>query len=192
MPGDSFEMRITPPRAGSFMYHTHVNDIRQQTAGLYAAFIVLEEGEPWDPSTDHIFLFGDSPESEDMPVLNGSLEPPPLELTAGVTHRLRFMNITVGNPNVNWQLLRDGAPVRWRLLAKDGFDVKPAHRGLVPAEQPVSIGETYDFEVRSRSEGEYVLEIRSGSVKEHPGSRDFDHRGARRTVPWGASNGPAR
>ncbi len=162
MPGDSFEMRITPPRAGSYMYHTHVNDIRQQTAGLYAAFIVLEEGEPWDPETDHIFLFGDSPETDFEPVLNGSLEPPPLELSAGVTHRFRFMNVTVGNPGVIWQLLRNGAPVRWRLLAKDGFDVKPAHRGLVPAVQNVSIGETYDFEFRSRFAGEYVLEIRAG------------------------------
>jgi hypothetical protein len=35
-------MRITPPRAGDSMHHTHVNDIRQQTAGLYAAFIMLE------------------------------------------------------------------------------------------------------------------------------------------------------
>jgi FtsP/CotA-like multicopper oxidase with cupredoxin domain len=33
-PGDSFEIRITPPRAGSFMYHTHVNDLRQQGSGL--------------------------------------------------------------------------------------------------------------------------------------------------------------
>ncbi len=41
LPGDSFEMRITPPRAGSYMYHTHVNDIRQQTAGLYPAAIQL-------------------------------------------------------------------------------------------------------------------------------------------------------
>ena len=35
MPGDSFEMRVTPPRAGSFMYHTHLNDIYQQRLGLY-------------------------------------------------------------------------------------------------------------------------------------------------------------
>jgi len=28
-PGDSFQMRITPPRPGSYIYHTHVNEIRR-------------------------------------------------------------------------------------------------------------------------------------------------------------------
>ncbi len=36
LPNDSFEMRITPPRAGSFMYHTHVNDIRSRARGSTA------------------------------------------------------------------------------------------------------------------------------------------------------------
>src|SRR5262249_3408424 len=33
-PGDSFEARLTPPRSGTFMYHSHANDVVQQTAGL--------------------------------------------------------------------------------------------------------------------------------------------------------------
>ena len=44
-PGDSFEARFTPPRAGTFIYHTHIDDIRQPSSGLYGAIIVLEPGQ---------------------------------------------------------------------------------------------------------------------------------------------------
>ena len=73
-PGDSFEIRITPPRAGTFMYHTHINDLRQQGSGLYGAFIVLEEDETWNPDTDRLFIFGESPfRSDVIPILKSAL-----------------------------------------------------------------------------------------------------------------------
>jgi FtsP/CotA-like multicopper oxidase with cupredoxin domain len=34
-PGGSFIARFTPPRAGTFMYHTHLNDEAQLSGGLY-------------------------------------------------------------------------------------------------------------------------------------------------------------
>ena len=34
--GDSFVVRFTPPRAGTFIYHTHADESRQQHAGLPA------------------------------------------------------------------------------------------------------------------------------------------------------------
>ena len=33
-PADSFEARFTPPRAGTFIYHTHIDELRQQPAGM--------------------------------------------------------------------------------------------------------------------------------------------------------------
>jgi manganese oxidase len=33
-PGGSFRVRFTPPRAGTFMYHTHLNDEVQVPGGL--------------------------------------------------------------------------------------------------------------------------------------------------------------
>src|SRR4029453_8333283 len=36
-PDDSFVVRFTPPRSGTFMYHTHLHDHRQLTSGLYGA-----------------------------------------------------------------------------------------------------------------------------------------------------------
>jgi FtsP/CotA-like multicopper oxidase with cupredoxin domain len=124
LPGDSFEIRITPPRAGSFMYHTHINDLRQQGSGLYGAFVVLDENEEWNPETDLVFLFGESPFRDDqVPVLNGANPPEPITLDVGTTYRLRFMNITLNRPNTVVRLLRDGFPVPWRPVAKDGFDL---------------------------------------------------------------------
>ena len=40
-PGGSFVVRFTPPRAGTFMYHTHLHERRQLTSGLYGAMLVL-------------------------------------------------------------------------------------------------------------------------------------------------------
>ncbi|MBK5098222.1 MAG: multicopper oxidase domain-containing protein [Gemmatimonadetes bacterium] len=159
-PGDSFETRITPPRAGSYMYHTHVNDIRQQTAGLYGAFIVVEEDQVWDPEVDRIFLISNSREFRVL--LNGTSEPEPLTLHSGQMYRLRLMNITVQNSDLHVRLVRDGVPVRWLPVAKDGWDLPAHQRVRTQSDQLVSIGETYDFEFRSNSAVELQLEIRSG------------------------------
>ena len=33
-PGGVFVVRITPPRAGTFIYHTHLHDYRQLSSGF--------------------------------------------------------------------------------------------------------------------------------------------------------------
>lgn len=161
LPGDSFTMRITPPRAGTFMYHTHVHDIRQQSAGLYGAFVILEEGQAWDPETDRTFMLSTDSDEDMSILLNGTREPVPLTLRAGTTYRLRFMNITLFNAGARVRLLRDGYPVLWRPLAKDGFDLPEGRREPAFADQVVSVGETYDFSYTPKATGEMRLEVRS-------------------------------
>ena len=39
----SFEARFTPPRSGTFIYHTHVDEVRQQQAGLSGALLVVDD-----------------------------------------------------------------------------------------------------------------------------------------------------
>jgi FtsP/CotA-like multicopper oxidase with cupredoxin domain len=162
MPRDSFEVTLTPPRAGSFMYHTHINDIRQQSHGLYGPIIVLDSGQTWDPENDLIFQAGTDP--TDNPILNGSKSPPPLTLHAGKPYRIRLMNITLDNPFAEmWLTDTSGAAVRWKPLAKDGFDRPPWQRMPVWSRQRVSIGETYDFSVKFPGPGEYAMEGRVGT-----------------------------
>jgi manganese oxidase len=43
-PGTSFVARMTPPRAGTFVYHTHWHDEKQLVNGVYGPLIVLEPG----------------------------------------------------------------------------------------------------------------------------------------------------
>ena len=55
-PDRSFVVRFTPPRSGTFMYHTHLHDERQLPLGLYGPMIVVEPGETFDPATDHVLI----------------------------------------------------------------------------------------------------------------------------------------
>ena len=57
-PHDSLTVRWTPPRAGSFMYHSHFNEAKQMGSGLYGPIIVVEPGQRFDPETDKILFFG--------------------------------------------------------------------------------------------------------------------------------------
>ncbi len=49
-PGQSFVAKFTPPRAGTFIYHTHWHKDEQLGGGLYGPLIVLEPGERYDPA----------------------------------------------------------------------------------------------------------------------------------------------
>lgn len=162
MPRDSFEVTVTPPRAGSFMYHTHINDLRQQSHGLYGPIIVLDSGQTFDPESDLIFLVGTN--VADNPVLNGgdSLLPA-MTLKSGKPYRVRLMNITLDMPNNQfWLSAADASSPQWVPLAKDGFDLPVWQRTSRFAHQRVSIGETYDFQVTFPVPGAYAFEGRFG------------------------------
>lgn len=55
-PGASFVAEMRPPRAGTFIYHTHWHDIEQLTSGLYGPLIVVPPGRSFDATTDKIIL----------------------------------------------------------------------------------------------------------------------------------------
>jgi len=41
-PNGLFTVRFTPPRSGTFIYHTHLHDYRQLPMGLYGPMIVID------------------------------------------------------------------------------------------------------------------------------------------------------
>ena len=164
--GDSFEARFTPPRAGTFIYHTHVNELRQEPAGMSGPLIVLEPGQRYDPATDIPVLIGtprDSADEAQLVLLNGRRTPARLDVRVGVPHRLRLINITLGRPSMRVELRRDTTLLSWRALAKDGSELPAARQLTRPARQMISIGETYDFEVTPAAAGEYRLEVRKAN-----------------------------
>jgi FtsP/CotA-like multicopper oxidase with cupredoxin domain len=160
-PSDSFEVRITPPRAGTFIYHSHVNETRQQRAGIAGALIVVDKGK-WDPTRDIPILISSPSDSaaEELSVLvNGSAAPPVLELRRGLAYRLRLINITTGRPGLRLELKQDSLTMTWRAVAKDGADLPQAARTVRPSRQAMSIGETMDMEFFPTAPGEYRLEV---------------------------------
>jgi manganese oxidase len=153
-PGDSFIVRLTPQRAGTFIYHTHTDEDNQLSSGLYGALIVLPENGEAD-TAQRVFLIGiGGPGEQAHAVVNGTRTPPPIELRAGVPHRFRFINISPIETHTV-QLLSGTAVQTWRALAKDGAELQPGQARTKPSVQVLAPGETYDFEVK-RAAGDSV------------------------------------
>ena len=160
-PGQSFVARYTPPRAGTFIYHTHWHNFLQLTGGLYGPLIVLRPGQTFDPATDIpvVIGLGGALDLFSPLLLNGSAQPEPLRLKAGVKYRLRFINITPNGNGFQVSLLAGSSPVRWRAVAKDGADLPPAQAIEQEARLVIAVGETYDFEFEPTAKGDLRLEV---------------------------------
>lgn len=158
-PGDSFVARMTPPRTGTFMYHTHHDDAGQLGSGLYGALVVREPGQRVDPAREHTFLIAlGGPGADAPPWIDGSATPTPLTIAAGQPFRLRFANITpMGRADL--VLKRDSTVLAWRPVAKDGADL-PSVQSAMRRAQLVNFGagETADFEVTPDAPGAWTLE----------------------------------
>ncbi|MEO7366920.1 MAG: multicopper oxidase domain-containing protein [Gemmatimonadaceae bacterium] len=160
MPGDSFAVAFTPPRAGTFIYHTHMDEEAQLTRGMYAPMIVLEPGEVYDPKRDFVFMFGMAiVGGKEEGVLNGTKMHAPLELVVGKTYRFRFVNILPA-ARVQFSMVKDSLPIIWRSIAKDGASLPAARVKNQPAVLPVGVGETYDFEWTPSEAMDAVLQVR--------------------------------
>ncbi len=158
-PAQQFVAKFTPPRAGTFMYHTHFNDFVQLSSGLYGMLIVTEPGAPVDLATDHAFIVSRGGVSDEKsPVLvNGAVSAPPVILRRGATHRLRLAGITPVQ-TVRVRLMSGSSVAMWRPLAKDGADLPAAAIDRI-AEVQLSPGETYDFAITPDRPGTLRLEV---------------------------------
>ena len=157
-PGDSFVVRLTPERAGTFIYHAHTDEELQLSSGLFGTLIVLPEKGAAD-TTDRAFLFGiGGPHDDALPTVNGLATPVPVEIRAGVRHRFRLINISPFESRVV-RLVADSATQEWRALAKDGFELPEAQATVRPARVVLTPGETFDFEVLRERAGSLTLEI---------------------------------
>jgi FtsP/CotA-like multicopper oxidase with cupredoxin domain len=163
--GGSFEARFTPPRSGTFIYHTHIDELRQLKAGLSGALIVVDSLDRYDPEHDLVMLVT-APRKQadaDVVLLNGSSKPAAREMHVGQHYRLRFINIHTYRPGMVMSVVRDSALLRWRALAKDGRDL-PAKRAIDgPSEIQMGNGETYDFDFVPSSAGDISVEVRAGN-----------------------------
>jgi len=160
--GDSFAVRFTPPRAGTFIYHSHFDEERQLGSGLYGPLIVLEPGARYDPEIDRSWILsqgGPTRRAEQARVILNGSPTPVMAMQANQRYRIRLINIAATLP-LRFALLADTVPVKWRTVGKDGADLPAAQRVMRPAHLLIGVGEAYDFELTPPSTGELQLRVR--------------------------------
>jgi manganese oxidase len=157
--GDSFAVRFTPPRAGTFIYHSHFDEERQLGSGLYGPMIVLEPGSRYDAETDQPWILsqnGPTRKGELANIIFNGSASPVVNLRAGQRYRIRLINIAATLP-LTFSVLKDTIPVKWRAVAKDGADLPPGQARWRPARLTIGVGEAYDFELTPESAGDLRL-----------------------------------
>jgi manganese oxidase len=159
-PNDSFVARMTPPRAGTFIYHTHVDEIRQQRGGLYGALVVMKSARTLDADHDRVIVLG-TPNDTSLVLING--EPHPvLEMKAGKTYRLRIVQIMTARPGPYVTIVDGAQEQQLKLVAKDGADL-PEHQQAQITRQTMAPGETHDVLFTPAGAGELRFEIRAAN-----------------------------
>lgn len=166
-PGDSLTVRFTPPRAGTFMYHSHFNEFEQIASGMVGAIVVKEPGEALDPTTDRVMLFSDDGPTTNIirgpfPAarLNGHKGPFTMDMESGRTQRLRLINIRT-DYTMQVTLFDGSAPTTWRLVAKDGADLPESQATNRASRLVLAPGEIYDVEFTPHAPGDLRLEYRT-------------------------------
>jgi manganese oxidase len=160
-PRDSFVAEFVPPRAGTFIYHSHSNELGQILGGLVGPLIVLDNSDRLDPN-ERVFLVsaaGASPPASLFGLVNGEFEPAPMRLDANVSYRFRFINI--GDWRVLFTLLDSKGFPPTRMIAKDGADLTYPVTG--PLNMLSGPGETGDFEI-NLAPGTYRLEFKQAAA----------------------------
>ncbi len=146
-PADSFVAEFTPPRAGTFIYHSHMNELMQTNSGMYGALVVTDSAHPFDPRIDKIVLVGGggpgNNEIRSTGMVNGTAFPR-LELDAGTTYRLHIIQI---HPQgiVLFRLGTDTTVAKWTPVAKDGADLPSEQSTPRAAFVMMGAGETEEF-----------------------------------------------
>jgi FtsP/CotA-like multicopper oxidase with cupredoxin domain len=149
-------------RSGTFVYHSHLDDIHQLTKGLYGALIVLGENEVYNPDLDHYYILGwknPDPKTPDDLDLNGWDKVPVQKARAGENHRLRLINI--GPAGNGWmRVTRNGEIILIKSIAEDGADLPRAQQRNVGKTPKVYVGETADFMFTPAEAGIYEIEFK--------------------------------
>ena len=154
-PNDSFIVRFTPRRAGTYMYHVHGERGEELASGLYGHLVVADSATPFDPRTEPLFAFADGGPGEDNPIfINGSASPDTLELVAGTPYRFRM--IYISSDDVYMTTLR--GPGGLPLARSFGLDAwETPNFPLRPVQYPTGPGHTRDVAITFDAPGDYVL-----------------------------------
>jgi hypothetical protein len=117
-PGETFRYEFTPPDAGSFMYHSHHDEMTQMAMGLMGMFVVHpREPEAAPPDRDWVFLLSE------WKIEPGTRRPDPNEM---VDFNVLTLNARIF-PGTTPLLARRGERVRIRIGNLSAMDHHPIH-----------------------------------------------------------------
>ena len=164
--GGTFAAEFTPPRNGTFPYHSHLHEMRQISSGMYGAIIVTDT--PRDTTRDHVIVAGGGglpifyKQGPSTLLVNGSPTPGPISMTVGDTNRLRIVSIHADEV-LTFRFGTQLAAAKWTPIARDGADLPPALRTITPARMRMGPGETADFLYVPKEPGRMIMEVWIGS-----------------------------
>lgn len=163
-PGATYAYRFTAPHAGTFMYHAHGPNSREQIdRGLYAPFVIdPQAGDPLRPDAEYTLAIGnwmiggDQAAMDAMSMdynyftINGKSFPAtaPITVSEGDLVRLRFIN---PSQTVHPMHLHG---MDMAVVAKDGEPLTTPQRLNVLDIDP---GDTYDVVFRADNPGAWLL-----------------------------------
>jgi manganese oxidase len=161
-PGQTFAAEFTPPRSGTFPYHSHLHEMRQIGSGMYGAIIVSDA--PRDTTRDHLIVAGGGglpvfyKQAPNFLLVNGQIVASQLRMTVGDTNRIRIVSIHA-DEILHFRFGTAEAVARWKPLARDGADLPPALRDAKLAVMEMGPGETADFTYVPTQPGRMALEV---------------------------------
>lgn len=161
-PGGTFAAEFTPPRSGTFPYHSHLHEMRQIGSGMYGAIIVSDA--PRDTTRDHLIVAGGGglpvfyKQAPNFLLVNGSVAPEPIHMTVGETNRIRLVSIHA-DEILHFRFGTETQVARWKPLARDGADLPDALRAVKAALLNMGPGETADFTFVPTQPGSMMLEV---------------------------------
>ena len=161
-PGETFAAEFTPPRSGTFPYHSHLHEMRQIGSGMYGAIIVTDA--PRDSTRDHLVVAGGGglpvfyKQAPNFLLVNGRTNPRPLRMTVGDTNRIRLVSIHA-DEILHFRFGTEIQAARWKPLARDGADLPAGLRAVKPALMTMGPGETADFTYVPTQPGDMMLEV---------------------------------
>jgi FtsP/CotA-like multicopper oxidase with cupredoxin domain len=109
-PGQSFTYEFTPPDAGTFWYHPHINSLEQLGRGLSGALIV-EEAQPLPADRDLVWVLSDWRLNSDGQLASGFGNP----MEAAMSGRIGNL-VTLNGMAGSDQAVRAGERLRLRLV----------------------------------------------------------------------------
>jgi len=162
----TFKYEFDLPHHGTFMYHTHHDEMIQQGLGLMGMFVVHERNPTRRPDRDFALLSAEwlvrigstRPDPNEMVeynvfTFNGKAYPAtePLQMELGEKIRIRLGNLSAMSHH---PIHVHG--VRWRVVATDGGDIAPA--GQWPETTVlVPVGTTRTVEFVADNPGDWAM-----------------------------------